>query len=153
MKLCDTHSEGKQQIFCCTGEESRSTWNTNVSLEFPEGTRGQRRLAAQPARLALPCPAMPCPARLPSGAWLPSLASTTAMATSAGLAQDGTQPALDPAQPFSGALPCPDELPVTRCVSPLTSAAVQNAVCSLSCFGGTLPGGHWFHCVCGSPQP
>lgn len=30
-------------------------------LEFPEGARGQPCLAAQPARLCLPCPRPPCP--------------------------------------------------------------------------------------------
>lgn len=129
------------------GEESRSTGNTRGSLEFPEGARSHPCLPAQPARLASPFPAHARPARLPGGAWLPSLGSTAAGDSPAGLSQDSTQRALDPAQAFPALMKCH-----TLCFSP-TSAAVQNSVCSLACFEGILTAGYWFQCVCGSPQP
>lgn len=140
----------KEHRISFAGEESQSTWNMRRWLEFPEGAHSQSCPVAQPARLALPCPCLPCPPAQRCLAAFPRLRRSCGCSCKALTGQYqtwfGPSPGLSE-DPFPALMNCN-----TLCF-PLASAPVQNAVCSLSCFGGTLTGGHWFHCVCGSPQP
>lgn len=119
-------------------------------LEFPKGAHIQCCLIAQPARLALPCPQPPCPPAQRRLAAFPGLCCSRGHSCKA---LTGQYPmCFGPCSGLSG-----DPFPtLTNCH---TLGFRPDLCCHTKCclrtlmLWGTLTGGHWFHCVCGSPQP